>query len=126
MIPTGSTLLFLSVPKNLQHAFIAIEDERYYSHNGIDLYGIIRATFLGIKPISKPRGSTITQQLIKNNVLGIQPEKPQWNVWNADQRQSLALELEKIASKQYILEEYLMRSILEKNTWCSDSITKIF
>jgi hypothetical protein len=35
-----------SIPKNLQHAFIAIEDERYYSHNGIDLYGIIRASEL--------------------------------------------------------------------------------
>lgn len=98
-----------SVPKNLQHAFIAIEDERYYSHNGIDLYGIIRATFLGIRNQSLSQGgSTITQQLIKNNVLGIQPEKTTMErVERKIKEQSLALELEKIASKQYILEEYL-------------------
>lgn len=81
-----------SIPKNLQHAFIAIEDERYYSHNGIDLYGIIRATFLGIRNQSLSQGgSTITQQLIKNNVLGIQPEKPQWNVWNERSKNNLLL-----------------------------------
>lgn len=98
-----------SVPKNLQHAFIAIEDERYYSHNGIDLYGIIRATFLGIRNQSLSQGgSTITQQLIKNNVLGIQPEKTTMErLERKIKEQSLALELEKIASKQYILEEYL-------------------
>ena len=95
-----------SVPKNLQHAFIAIEDERYYSHNGIDLYGIIRATFLGIRNQSLSQGgSTITQQLIKNNVLGIQPEKTTMErLERKIKEQSLALELEKIASKQYILE----------------------
>ena len=98
-----------SVPKNLQHAFIAIEDERYYSHNGIDLYGIIRATFLGIRNQSLSQGgSTITQQLIKNNVLGIQPEKTTMErLERKIKEQSLALELEEIASKQYILEEYL-------------------
>ena len=98
-----------SIPKNLQHAFIAIEDERYYSHNGIDLYGIIRATFLGIRNQSLSQGgSTITQQLIKNNVLGIQPEKTTMErLERKIKEQSLALELEKIASKQYILEEYL-------------------
>ena len=98
-----------SIPKNLQHAFIAIEDERFYSHNGIDLYGIIRATFLGIRNQSLSQGgSTITQQLIKNNLLGIQPEKTTIErLERKIKEQSLALELEKIASKQYILEEYL-------------------
>ena len=95
-----------SIPKDLQHAFIAIEDERFYSHNGIDLYGIIRATFLGIRNQSLSQGgSTITQQLIKNNLLGIQPEKTMME--RKIKEQSLALELEKIASKKYILEEYL-------------------
>ena len=98
-----------SIPKDLQHAFIAIEDERFYSHNGIDLYGIIRATFLGIRNQSLSQGgSTITQQLIKNNLLGIQPEKTTIErLERKIKEQSLALELEKIASKQYILEEYL-------------------
>lgn len=97
------------IPQNLQNAFIAIEDERFYNHNGIDLYGIIRATFLGIKNKSLQQGgSTLTQQLIKNNVLGIQPEKTTIErIERKIKEQSLALDLEKIASKQYILEEYL-------------------
>lgn len=97
------------IPQNLQNAFISIEDERFYSHNGIDLYGIMRATFLGIKSKSLNQGgSTLTQQLIKNNVLGIQPEKTTIErIERKIKEQSLALELEQIASKQYILEEYL-------------------
>ena len=97
------------IPQNLQNAFIAIEDERFYNHNGIDLYGIIRATFLGIKNKTLQQGgSTLTQQLIKNNVLGIQPEKTTIErIERKIKEQSLALDLEKIASKQYILEEYL-------------------
>ena len=58
------------IPLDLQHAFVAIEDERFYDHNGIDLHGIGRAF---ISCLSKGRfsegASTITQQLIKNNVL---------------------------------------------------------
>lgn len=97
------------IPKDLQNAFIAIEDERFYNHNGIDLYGILRATFLGIKNKSLDQGgSTITQQLIKNNILGIQPEKTTIErIERKIKEQSLALELEKKTSKQYILEEYL-------------------
>lgn len=58
------------VPKELQEAFVAIEDERFYEHNGIDIKGIIRAGFKGIANGFKFRqgASTITQQLLKNNV----------------------------------------------------------
>ena len=58
------------MPKNLQHAFIAIEDSRFYVHNGIDIKGIIRAVADGVKNKFKNMqgASTITQQLLKNNV----------------------------------------------------------
>ena len=57
------------IPKNMQHAIVAIEDERFYSHGGIDLRGIARAFWNGISSGSFSEGaSTITQQLIKNNV----------------------------------------------------------
>ena len=54
----------------MPHAFVAIEDERFYEHNGIDLQGIIRAGFVGISNgFNFSEGaSTLTQQLIKNNV----------------------------------------------------------
>src|SRR5699024_9508921 len=97
------------IPENLQNAFIAIEDERFYTHNGIDLYGTMRAALLGIKNKSASQGgSTLTQQVIKNNVLGIQSEKTTIErIERIIKEQSLALELENIASKEFILEEYL-------------------
>ena len=57
------------IPKIVQDAFVSIEDERFYDHNGIDIRGIFRAFFSGIKGGEFDEGaSTITQQLIKNQV----------------------------------------------------------
>ena len=57
------------IPEDLQDAFVAIEDERFYRHNGIDIKGIFRAAWKGISTGSFSQGaSTITQQLLKNNV----------------------------------------------------------
>ena len=58
------------IPENLAHAFVAIEDERFYEHNGIDIQGILRAAYVGISNgFDFTEGaSTITQQLLKNNV----------------------------------------------------------
>ena len=57
------------IPQNLCDAFVAIEDERFYEHNGIDIKAIVRAGFIGIQNGGhfSQGGSTITQQLIKNN-----------------------------------------------------------
>ena len=61
------------IPKDLQHAVVAIEDERFYEHNGIDLKGIARALVADLKSMDFTQGaSTITQQLVKNNVLSEQ------------------------------------------------------
>ena len=58
------------IPEDLAHAFVAIEDARFYDHNGIDIKGILRAGFIGLTSGHFSEGaSTITQQLIKNNVL---------------------------------------------------------
>ena len=55
----------------LQHAFIAIEDERFYEHDGIDVRGIFRAGFKTLVNGRLGQGaSTITQQLLKNQVFG--------------------------------------------------------
>ena len=61
------------VPKDLQNAFVAIEDARFYTHNGIDIKGIFRAAYVGIQNVLTggeftEGASTITQQLLKNNV----------------------------------------------------------
>ena len=61
------------IPEDLQHAVVAIEDERFYDHNGIDLKGIVRALVADVRTRDFSQGaSTLTQQLIKNNVLSEQ------------------------------------------------------
>ena len=57
------------IPAMLRDAFISIEDERFYDHNGVDLRGIIRAVFVDIAEGKNEGASTITQQLVKNNVI---------------------------------------------------------
>lgn len=91
------------MPEDLQHAFIALEDERFYTHNGIDIKGIFRALVANLKSGTASEGaSTLTQQLIKNNVLT--NEK---SIKRKIQEQYLAIQFEKRYSKDTILEYYL-------------------
>ena len=56
------------ISKYMGDAFVAIEDERFYKHNGIDLQGIMRAAMITVSDGEMSQGaSTITQQLLKNN-----------------------------------------------------------
>ena len=98
------------IPEILQEAVIAIEDERFYSHGGIDLKGISRALWRGITRLSFSEGaSTITQQLIKNSVFTEwTSETSFWDRFSRKiQEQYLALQLENRMSKEEILENYL-------------------
>ena len=98
------------IPVNLQHAVVAIEDERFYEHNGIDVKGILRA---GVKAITtgdfSEGASTITQQLLKNNVFtNWTSESTQLERFTRKfQEQYLAIQVEKKTSKDTILENYL-------------------
>lgn len=102
-----------AIPRDLRNAAIAIEDERFYEHNGIDMRGIFRAMFTNIKSRSFSQGaSTITQQLIKNEVL----KNPEKKLQRKIREQYLALNYEKSLTQQfgtkkkakdYILELYL-------------------
>ncbi len=58
-----------AMPVTLQHAFIAVEDARFYTHSGVDLKRIAGAFLSNLSSTSMQGGSTITQQLIKNTVL---------------------------------------------------------
>ena len=107
------------IPVDLQHAFVAIEDERFYKHNGIDIRGIIRAGFTGLTTGHLSQGaSTITQQLLKNNYF------TDWTSEKTDkdkidrkiQEQYLAVQLEKVTDKDTILENYLNTINLGQNT----------
>lgn len=59
------------IPLHLQQAFIAIEDERFFYHNGVDIRGMFRALRNNFTTNRTEGASTITQQIIKNNVRGI-------------------------------------------------------
>lgn len=122
LVASGSNRVYVTldeIPKDMQHAFVAIEDERFYEHNGIDLKGIIRAGFTGIANGFHFRqgASTITQQLLKNNVFeGWTNQSGMEKVKRKIQEQYLAMELSKIKSKDWILENYLNTINLGQNT----------
>lgn len=106
------------IPSNLQNAFIAIEDERFFSHSGIDLRGILRAGASALSSGSLGQGaSTITQQLLKNVVFSGGNEATLADkIQRKVQEQYLAIKLEKSVSKEYILENYLNTINLGQNT----------
>ncbi|GFI23603.1 penicillin-binding protein 1A [Lachnospiraceae bacterium] len=106
------------IPKYLSDAFVAVEDERFYEHNGIDIRGIIRAGFAALQNRELSQGaSTITQQIIKNNVFDdwVNEETMQ-KIKRKIQEQYLAIELEKKMSKEKILEIYMSTINLGQNT----------
>ncbi|MCL2864231.1 MAG: PBP1A family penicillin-binding protein [Lachnospiraceae bacterium] len=107
------------IPDYLQHAFIAIEDERFLSHNGIDLQGIARAGVVGVTSGNFTEGaSTITQQLIKNNVFTefMYEDGFMDSLERKLQEIYLALEIEEHMNKNEILEAYLNTINLGQNT----------
>lgn len=96
------------VPKDLQHAFVAVEDARFYEHNGIDAKGILRAAVATVTKGRLSQGaSTITQQLIKNNVFNAYNESTIEKIKRKLQEQYLAVKLETMMDKSEILENYL-------------------
>lgn len=106
-----------TVPENLINAFVAIEDSRFWEHNGIDPMGIFRA---GIQTIasgfkSTQGGSTITQQLLKNSIFTdwLNEDSLGDTIERKLQEQYLAIQLEKTlteekGSKQACKEEILL------------------
>ena len=101
----GANVALKDLPPYLPKAFIAIEDRRFYSHFGIDLWGVLRAAVTNIQHRGVTQGgSTLTQQLAKNLFL-TQERTFQRKLQEAE----LALWLERKHSKAEILELYLNR-----------------
>lgn len=116
------------MPDNLKNAFIAIEDERFYEHNGIDFQGILRALWADIRTGSFSQGaSTLTQQLIKNNVFDVGGEtNPLAKIKRKIQEQYLAIDAEKTRSKEDILTDYLNTINLGKGTLGVETASKYY
>lgn len=109
------------IPQDMADAFVAIEDERFYDHNGIDIKGIMRAGFKFVTSGFKTQqgASTITQQLIKNTVLTTWTQENTMGekIKRKIQEQYLAIQLEKDTNdKSKILEQYMNTINLGQNT----------
>ena len=91
------------VPKDLQNAFVALEDNRFYQHSGVDPRAILRAVWINISAGGVSEGgSTITQQLAKNAFL------TQERTWKRKVQEAIiAFQIEKQYTKNEILELYL-------------------
>ncbi|RQD77255.1 MAG: PBP1A family penicillin-binding protein [Candidatus Syntrophonatronum acetioxidans] len=92
------------IPKDLQHAFVSIEDERFYEHIGVSVKDIGRALINNLRQqrLIDHGGSTITQQLIKNTIL-----TPERTFRRKIQEAWLAIKMEQEYSKDEIMEFYL-------------------
>lgn len=98
-----------AITKNMQNAVVAIEDARFYEHNGIDMRGIMRAMVENLKTMSFSQGaSTLTQQVIKNEVLS--NEK---SITRKVKEQYLAVSLENALEKQLGSKEEAKKYVLE-------------
>lgn len=108
------------IPQDLADAFVAIEDQRFYDHNGIDIKGIIRAGYTFIRSgFRRAEGaSTITQQLLKNTIFTdwVNEDGLIEKLQRKFQEQYLALEITKKLSKEEILLRYMNTINLGQNT----------
>ena len=135
LVGTGANREYVTldqIPMKLQQAFVAIEDARFYEHNGIDLQSIARAAVATVKSKLTGQGgiqggSTITQQLIKNNVLTSWTGESTFleSLQRKIQEQYLAIKLEEqVQDKDWILENYLNTINLGSNTLGVQSAAK--
>ncbi len=112
LIKSGSNRSYAeieTIPQLIRYAFIAKEDTRFYEHKGIDVQGIFRALVSDIRTRSFDYGgSTITQQLLKNQVFGGGEEKNVLTkITRKVQEQFLAIQAENMYTKDEILELYI-------------------
>ena len=101
------------MPEIVRRAFVAAEDKRFFTHKGLDERGVIRAFMTNLGSSGRPQGgSTITQQVVKNLLVGDDV------TYQRKMREMvLAARLEKILSKDEILEIYLNAIYLGRSSW---------
>lgn len=92
------------IPQNVKDAVIAAEDERFYSHPGVDLGAILRAAWADLTGGTFQGGSTITQQLVRNSYPDVGRER---TIWRKIREAVVALRYDREFSKDDILDRYL-------------------
>ncbi len=113
---------FEDIPKPVLNAFIAAEDDRFYSHGGIDSFGLVRAAIASaLTGEARQGGSTITMQLARNMFLS--PEK---NLRRKLREIFLALRMEHEFSKQEILTLYLNKIFLGQRAYGIGAAAEVY
>ncbi|MEA5064647.1 transglycosylase domain-containing protein [Bacillota bacterium Meth-B3] len=100
------------IPENLKKAVVAVEDQRFYSHNGVDVKRIFGALVSNLFKDTAQGGSTITQQLVKVSMFSLDP-----NYKRKLQEAYLALQLERHLTKDQILLAYMNAIFLGGNNY---------
>jgi membrane peptidoglycan carboxypeptidase len=101
------------IPESVRKAFVAAEDRRFYQHHGVDERGIIRAFMGNLGESGRPQGgSTITQQVVKNLLVGedVTYERKIREI-------IVASRVESTLTKAEILELYLNSAYLGRSSW---------
>jgi 1A family penicillin-binding protein len=111
------------IPKEMQEAVIAIEDERFYQHSGLDYRGLVRALWINLRggDLTQQGGSTITQQLARNIYLS-----PQKTLPRKLKETMLAVQIERNWSKRQILEMYLNQVYFGSRAYGIQSAAKVY
>jgi penicillin-binding protein 2A len=119
---TRDYIPYNKIPKHLIEAFVAVEDKRFFEHNGIDMIRIAGAILKDIQSGSaKEGGSTITQQLARNVFLS--QEK---TFWRKTKEVSIAINLERNYTKEQIMEMYLNKIYMGEGVFGVEAASKVY
>src|ERR1700724_448096 len=109
----GVWVVLADIPEHVRNAFVAAEDKRFYEHKGMDERGLIRAFIGNLAQSGRPQGgSTITQQVVKNLLVG-----EELTYERKIREMVVASRVEHALSKAEILELYLNSVYLGRGSW---------
>jgi penicillin-binding protein 1A len=113
----------MDVPETLKHAIVAVEDRRFYQHNGVDFAGLIRALVADVKAGKAVQGaSTITEQLVGNLYL----DRRDTSISRKLKEAALALQYEKRFSKDQIIVQYLNTVYFGSNAYGIETASRTY
>jgi penicillin-binding protein 1A len=111
------------ISPSVKHAVVAIEDQRFYEHKGIDYQGIARALWADVRrQRSVQGGSTITQQFVKNALLA----QTNRSLFQKLKEAALAYQLERKWSKDKILTQYLNTVYFGEGAYGIESAARVY
>jgi penicillin-binding protein 1A len=113
---------YYDIPAHVKNAFVAIEDERFYRHHGLDFIGIMRALYYDIKAGKVVQGgSTITQQLAK--LLFLKPER---SISRKIKEAALSIQIENRYTKDEIIGLYLNQAYFGTNAYGIEAASRTY